>query len=255
MKIENKEFITKDGVKMARVTTADERWYGKRNEEGEVIRWVPSVTWICGYYPKGIQFYKWLAEKGWDESQAIKNAAGDKGSKVHNAIESLLQGEEVKIDDKFVNNSKGETEELTTEEYEAIMSFQDWFNEAKPKILSVEFNVFSDEHNYAGTVDFLCEIEGEVWLIDFKTSQSVWPEYELQVSAYKHAVEQKIDKLGILQVGYRKNKKNYKLNEVEDKFELFLSAQKIWANEQAGVEPKQRDYPMSLKLEGVKKSK
>ena len=33
---------------------------------------------IAGHYPKGIAFYKWLAEKGWDESQALKSAAGDK---------------------------------------------------------------------------------------------------------------------------------------------------------------------------------
>jgi hypothetical protein len=49
------------------------------------FRYVPPVTWIAGHYPKRIAFYKWFAEKGWDESQALKSAAGDKGSKLHEA--------------------------------------------------------------------------------------------------------------------------------------------------------------------------
>jgi hypothetical protein len=63
-----------------------------------ILKYVPSVTWITGHYPKGVQFYKWLAEHGWDESQAIKQAAGDNGSKVHDAISAILRGEEVRID-------------------------------------------------------------------------------------------------------------------------------------------------------------
>jgi hypothetical protein len=82
------------------VTTADERWYVKQVENPKTklpeFKYVPSVTWITGHYPKGIAFYKWLAEKGWDESQAIKSAAGG-----HEAISAILAGEEVRIDSKF----------------------------------------------------------------------------------------------------------------------------------------------------------
>lgn len=249
MKIETRQ-TKENGI--IQITTHDERWYAKNQEDGSV-KYVPSVTWVCGHYPKGIAFYKWLADKGWDEAEALKNAAGDRGSKVHKAIETLMDGQLVKIDDKFVNPTTNQPEELTIEEYDAILSFANWFNEVKPKIIAAEFVVFNDEENYAGTVDLLCEIDKEVWLIDFKTSQSVWSEYELQVSAYKHAMSKKIDKLGILQVGYKKNKAKWKMNEVEDKFPLFQAAQQIWANEQEGVTPKQKDYPVSVQLNGVKK--
>ena len=194
-----------------------------------------------------------MAEKGWDESQAIKSAAGDKGSKVHNAIEDLLSGKELKMEDKYLNPSTREPEELTVEEWEAIMSFQSWWETTKPELISKEFVVFSDKNNYAGTVDLLCKIDGRVWLIDFKTGQSIWPEYELQVSAYKHAIEESrkdefVEEIGILQIGYRRNKNMYKLTQIEDKFDLFLSAQSIWANECKDIEPKQKDFPLTLKL-------
>src|SRR3954471_22229820 len=120
---------------IVQVTIADERWYVKEERDGKTdlpaLRYVPSVTWITGHYPKGIHFYKWLAEQGWDESQAIKQAAGDKGSKVHEALSAILRGEEVRIDSKFVNRSKSTEEapyleELTFDEVECIISFLDW---------------------------------------------------------------------------------------------------------------------------------
>jgi hypothetical protein len=221
------------------ITTLDERWYQKGD------KFVPSVTWIAGHYPKGVAFYKWLASKGWDESQAIKEAAGDKGSKVHKAIEDLISGKELKMDDRYSNGS-GIDEELSVEEWEAIMSFVDWWNETKPKVLKCETITFSEEFDYAGTIDLVCEINGERWIIDFKTSANIWPEYELQLSAYKHS--EPADKIGILQLGYRLNKKKWKFTELEDKFDLFLSARSIWENENKGVSPKQKDYPITLSL-------
>lgn len=242
------------------ITTPDERWYAKALKPEKDIKsmddykFVPSVTWIAGHYPKGIGFYKWLADRGWDEAEAIKQAAGNKGSKVHQAIGMYLSGERVKIDDKFLNNDTGQMEELTVEEYDCLLSFTNWYLTLKnPKLLASEITVFNDIEGYAGTVDCLMEIDGEVWLIDFKTSQQVWPEYELQVSAYKHAtLPVNATKVGILQVGYRKNGKNYKFTEIEDKYDLFLAAKQIWANETAGEKPKQKDYPMFVELPQIK---
>jgi len=232
------------------ITIADERWYVKYDKEGNVEKYVPSVSWIAGHYPKGVAFYKWLAQKGWDESQAIKQAAGDKGSKVHKAIEDLIDGVEVKMDSKYYSELTDSNEELTLEEYEVLLSFVDWWNVTKPKTIQREFVVFSKDHDYAGTVDWVGTIEGVKWMLDWKTSQHIWPEYELQISAYNKLVG--ADKMGILQLGYRLNKRGWKLNEIPDKFNLFLAAREIWSNESAKIQPKKRDYPVTLKLD-VKK--
>ena len=236
---------------IVQITTQSERWYQRGENE-----FVPSVTWITQFYPKGIAYYKWLASKGWDEAEAIKIAAGDKGSKVHQAIEELLKGEKVKMEAKFLNKTSGELEELTLEEYEALMSFVDWFNAVNPKMLASEITVFSKKFNYAGTVDFICEIDKQIYIVDFKTSQYIWPSHELQLSAYSKAdFEQSFAqkwinrKLAILQLGYRFNKRNWKFTEIKDKFQLFLAARKIWENECANIKPFQRDYPLELKLE------
>src|SRR5207253_4465534 len=120
-----------------------------------------------------------------------------------------------------------------------------------------DITVFSEKYGYAGTIDYICKIDGKTFIIDFKTSQQVWPEYELQVSAYKQpiafsecfidGIEEVSDiKLAVLQIGYRKNKAGYKWNEIEDKFPLFLAARQIWQAETEGQQPKKRDYPIVL---------
>jgi hypothetical protein len=243
MKLQIKEINKEKGI--MQITTTDERWYTKELPDKTKL-FVPSVTWIAGFYPKGIQFYKWLAEKGWDEAEAIKSAAGDKGSKVHKAAELILAGGKVNIDDKFPNPSTGLDEELTPQEYECLMSLVDWLDTTKPEIISTEYNVFDEIEGYAGTVDMKCKINGELYIVDLKTGQSIWPEYELQLSAYRHA-EPEVVKTAILQIGYNRNKnQKYKFTEIENKYDLFLAAKRIWKEEASHQIPAQKDYPLIL---------
>lgn len=253
------------------VTIADERWYMKTAKDLltglPVYLAVPSVTWITGCYPKGIGYFKWLAERGWDEAEAIKTQAGDKGTKVHLAIEDVLKGKEVRIDSKYPNKTTGQDEELTLEECDAILSFISWRNEMSKdyiiETVAIETTVFSTIHNYAGTVDWIVKMTDRVrntvsfWVIDFKTSQNVFPSHELQLNAYKKTLENgenKIEglidvsnlKMAVLQVGYKKNKAMYKFNEIDTDFDMFLVAQKIWQKEHGNEKPTKRDYPIIL---------
>ncbi len=252
------------------ITIVDERWYSKevKNEATGVpeTKFVPSVTWITQSYPKGIGYFKWLAEHGWDEAESIKTQAGDKGTKVHLAIEDIMQGKEVRIDSKYMNRSLGEEEELGLEECDAILSFLAWKKEKEEEwiveTVTYEATVFSEQYNYAGTIDWIVKLThkttGEVqfWIIDFKTSQQVWPSHELQLNAYKRTVEngengiKDLDvtniRMAVLQVGYRKNKAGWKFTEIEDDFDMFLTAQKIWKKEHGEEAPKKRDYPIIL---------
>lgn len=241
------------------ITTADERWYSRQGVHPDTglpeMQFVPSVTWIAGHYPKGIGFYKWLADKGWDESQAIKEAAGDKGSRVHRAIVDLLDGGTVPMDAKYAVGEEL-AQELSLEEYDCLRAFADFWVACQPETLAREVTVFNAEHGYAGTVDWMGRLRkppkgvaaGGIWLLDWKTGQYVWPEHELQVSAYAHADDVSADHLGILQVGYRKNKAGWKLTPVKDQFPLFLAAKQIWAKECEGQSPSKKDYPLSLSL-------
>ena len=248
------EIITTKSPGIVQCTTLDERWYS--SEVAEVSEYRPSSTWIAGCYPKGVQFYKWLAEKGWDEAEAIKIAAGEKGSKVHKACEQLMSGEKVKMDDKFVNPRTEQPEELMVAEWECIMSFASWWNqfveEHTVEILAIEQVIFPDGLPYAGTLDYLLKVDKKLVVLDLKTSQNVWTEHELQISSY--AVPSNADLAWILQIGYKRNKVGWKLTEfskeeIATNFTTFMSvAYEIWKKENPDAKPKQRDYPTELKL-------
>lgn len=102
-----KEIVTVDEARgIVRVTTVDERWYCRPAIDAKtglpgVPEFVPSVTWITKHYPKGIAYMKWLAGLGWNEAEAVRQAAAEKGSRVHQAIASLLDGNEVSMTEEF----------------------------------------------------------------------------------------------------------------------------------------------------------
>jgi hypothetical protein len=240
---------------IVRITTADERWYAKPVIDVDtglpVFKYIPSVTWIADYYPKGIGFYKWLAEKGWDESQAIKESAGTRGTKIHKAIDYLEENNNFPIDTVL------EGEPMTTDEIDAVMSFASWWDAEQPELLAKELTVFGDD--YAGTLDRIYRMAGRIYIVDFKTSQQIWESMRIQVSAYSHSeIDYKSLKitddewtkrgLATLQVGYRLNKARYKFTEQEDKFELFKTAQTIWKNENPDAKVKEKDYPLTIIL-------
>ena len=275
------------------ITCWDERHYLKprKNPDTGVPEYlaVPSVTWIGGYWPKGIAFYRWLAEKGWNEAEAIKASAGNRGSRVHLALEMILTGQELRADTKLLDKNTGEMEELTWEELKCIESFLDWKRATEQDYLietiAIEIVVFSDIHGYAGTVDWVMRLTPKpggknplklsrptVYIVDHKTSKQIWREHELQISAYRTALENGenplfeedgktlIDmsgcKTAILQVGYDRNKAGYKFTEIEDAFPLFKVAQQIWKAEVGDNTPgfTKRDFPIVLSP-AVKKDK
>lgn len=68
-----------------------------------------------------------------------------------------------------------------------VEAFLDWVSASKVKFIRPEFQVFSDEYGYAGSVDLDCSIEKCRLLLDYKTSKSVYPDYGLQLAAYRHS--------------------------------------------------------------------
>lgn len=256
MKREIREADHQRGI--IQITESDERWYARQ----VMGKWdyVPSVTWILEVgYAKGIGFMKWLASKGWDEAEAIKESAGDQGDKVHQGVGVLLSGGTVSMDDAFINPSTNEMEPLSPHEYLCLMSLVEWAEEEKPEIIGLEESVWNERYRYGGSRDIKCRVKSDdykyVWVVDVKTSQNLWATHICQVSAYKHADgERDVKRLGILQLGYMRNKhKHWKFTRVNDEFPLFLAARKIWEHERGDEKPHQREYPLSLSLNPEKR--
>jgi hypothetical protein len=72
----------------------------------------------------------------------------------------------------------------------AILAFLEWTKENKVKFIAAERKVYSKKYGYAGTLDALAEVNGELCIVDFKTSSGIYPEMFIQTSAYANAINE-----------------------------------------------------------------
>ena len=77
-----------------------------------------------------------------------------------------------------------------------MQNFHKWLVMAEERgieWLGSEKKVYSKLWNYAGTIDALARINGELYVIDFKTSAKIYKEYYLQVYGYAQAVHEMVN--------------------------------------------------------------
>jgi len=104
-------------------------------------------------------------------------SAGASGTNVHAYAEAYFK-------------SLPAPELLSDEAKRGVEAFHKWYDSHTIKILASERMVFSKEHYYAGTCDFVAEIDGVQGVGDIKTSSGIYPEMRLQTAAYQHAIQE-----------------------------------------------------------------
>lgn len=108
--------------------------------------------------------------------------AAEIGTQVHARVEWELR--------KMMGQITGPEPPLTPEGALAFTHFQNWAASVKLEPVFMEFTAWSLRHKYAGTLDLLARVNGELTVIDFKTSSAIYPEMFLQVAAYILAVHE-----------------------------------------------------------------
>lgn len=125
-----------------------------------------------------------LSDQQLDEAkfshQRKKEKAGDIGTKVHKWIEDFINA---KI-------NKTTPPEIQPEFYHITRNFVQWSIDNKVKFIASEKRLYSKTYWYAGTMDFVCEIDGKIWIGDIKTGSGIAPEAFFQMAAYQNALQE-----------------------------------------------------------------
>jgi genome maintenance exonuclease 1 len=124
--------------------------------------WVPSITSVTSFYNRQI-FVKWRERVGLEEANRITKRATARGTDFHQVCQDYLENKELNWDD-----------------YQPMTKFM--FYHLKPEldkinnIHAIERTLYSEYYGLAGRVDCIAEYEGELAVIDFKTSDKIKPE-------------------------------------------------------------------------------
>ena len=157
--------------KLSRETIDGVRYYSVPDEE-ELLKLV-SITSVTSHFNKEI-FVNWRKKVGNEEADRITKAATGRGTDMHTLTEHYLKNEnlpEVRpISDFLFKIAKGHLNKIDN-------------------IHALEGSLYSKELGIAGTVDCIAEYDGELAIIDFKTSKKPkhrkWVElYFVQCMAY-----------------------------------------------------------------------
>ncbi len=138
-------------------TTESIRLYNLPNGD-----WVPSITSVTSFYNKDV-FVKWRQRVGLEEANRITKRATARGTDFHQVCQDYL-----------------ENKELDWNNYQPMTKIM--FIHAKPyldkinNIHAIERTLYSEYLGLAGRVDCIAEYEGELAVIDFKTSDKIKPE-------------------------------------------------------------------------------
>lgn len=138
--------------------------------------WYPRVTKIVEIKSKPA-LYKFYGElKSFDEGERIKRQSASEGTLIHETIEALLMRQSPIIPPSI---------------RPAVEAFGRFMEEQHIQVdpAFVEYRLVNHKERYAGTMDAMASVNGVWGVLDIKTSQSIYRDYNLQTAAYMAALE------------------------------------------------------------------
>ena len=197
----------------------DEPHQKYRNKYGDIL---PSVTSIIGKHIAIPQLVPWAFGLG-KRGKCLEKDGGKKrriGSIFHFGAHGFLDG--FKCDFSLCAKDEVECAE------EMMEGFKKWWWKSGLDRIHCELQLASDKHGFGGTVDLIArDKQGRLVLVDFKTSSSLKPQYELQMAGYKmlyedcHPFDEDIEAVKLLRIGYE--------NDIEERnFEDLTPQMEAW---------------------------
>ena len=187
---------------------------------------VPGVTTILGILnkPALVPWANKLGLQGIDSSKYVDEKAKI-GTLAHQMIADYLKG---------VTTDTSEYSKVQIDQAEnATLSFFEWEKTHPIEPILIEERIVSEEYGFGGTIDCLARLNGELCLIDFKTSRGIFPEMLIQVVAYRQLLIESgydVTKINILRIGRTEDEgfEERLVNHLDKRWEIFLHCLEIY---------------------------
>ena len=150
---------------------------------------VPGTTTIIGRFKESGGLLYWACEQGKaierGEISSLydkRDEAAEAGTLAHSIVEAHINGEGWDI-----SLYPQEIQDQATQAFEAYLT---WERMTKLEIIEQEMELVSETYRFGGCPDAIGKIDGKLCMVDWKTSNSVYQDYLIQLAAYKQLWEE-----------------------------------------------------------------
>ena len=181
------------------------------NSQGEVVSSVTTI--LKRAYPLGDYITEWANALGFQKINYKKFMTNivEVGTAVHLLIETVTRDNiDMVTNELLMSLFKDNPYFLQNENtiFKCFCQFLIWYNysikNCNFKLIANELELVSNQYGYGGTIDMICELNGETTIIDLKTSSALDTKMLLQLSAYAMMYEEntgvKVKNVGIVRM-------------------------------------------------------
>ena len=164
---------------------------GYRAADGDRI---PSVSAILSRFKDSGALMKWAYSTGRDHGRLealgleapaslydVSGKAADIGTAAHAMVELRINGQEPTGAETYLALPESDRPKAAN----AFHMYEQWASMSSVEILHQELPMVSEVYRFGGTPDAIGKVNGELCLIDWKTSNGVYSDYLLQLAAYR----------------------------------------------------------------------
>lgn len=139
---------------------------------------LPSVTTIISRFKDsgGLIHWAWTEGAEGRDYRDSRNAAATAGTIAHQMVEAHLHGKD------WTGVADADVLEKAKGGFDAYMT---WARMTRVGVKHTEVSLISEKHKFGGTLDAIGEFDGKLVLLDWKTANSVYQDYLIQLAAYR----------------------------------------------------------------------
>lgn len=153
-------------------------------------RRVPGATTVIstslGWGKEGLLHWAWKQGQDGKDFREERDKAADAGTIAHAMAEADVKGLPQPVPPAGMDDTEAAAWIKGQNAFEAYLT---WKRMTQIRILLSEVSFISEELLFGGTLDGVGIIDDKLCLIDFKTSNSTYPDHLIQMAAYRHLWE------------------------------------------------------------------
>jgi hypothetical protein len=153
---------------------------------------VPGTTTIIGRFKESGGLLQWAFKQGQSGKRHLyeeAEKAADIGTCAHAMVEMRINGKTDDEIDAYLATSLPDVS-ATWRARSAFRAYEAWAKNFSVRIIAQEVQLVSETYKYGGTPDAIGVVGNALCLLDWKTSNSVYTDYLIQLAAYRHLWEE-----------------------------------------------------------------